>query len=71
MCMMLLAICFIGTVSNRSEADTASEVQVNSTVSSTKPGFLLSVKDIPSALKSLLCNATFMFLNMAGACESV
>jgi len=32
---------------------------------------MVGVKDIPSALKSLLCNATFMALNMAGACESM
>lgn len=59
------------TVSSRSEAVAASEVQMSLTVSSTNPGFLLRVKDIPLALKSLLCNATFMSLNMAGACESM
>jgi len=66
-----LALCLSVAVSNRSKADAASEVQISQAVTSTNPGFLFRVKDIPPALKSLLCNATFMSLNMAGACESV
>ena len=62
--------CCTVAVSKRSEAATASEAKISATVSSTKPGFHLKVKDIPSALKSLLCNATFMSLNLAGASES-
>jgi len=58
-------------VSKRSEADAAADVQITHSVPSTNPGFVFRVKDIPSALKSLLCNATFMSLNMAGACESM
>jgi len=58
-------------VSKRCEASAAADMQLSPSVSSTNPGFLLQVKDIPAALKSLLSNATFMSLNMAGACESM
>jgi len=69
-CNCNIRVLFYFTVSSQSEADSASDVQTNPTVSSANRAFVVGVKDIPSALKSLLCNATFMALNMAGACES-
>jgi len=67
-----LAVCFTVTASKQSEAaDAAADGQISRSVSSTNPAFVFRVKDIPSALKSLLGNATFMSLNMAGACESM
>ena len=66
-----MTVCYNVTVSKQSEDAAASEAKISPTVSSTKPGFHLRVKDIPSALKSLLCNATFMSLNLAGASESM
>ena len=38
-------------------------------VATTKPGFRMSLREIPSSLKTLLSNLTFMSLNMSGACE--
>ena len=47
----------------------AIECEDDEGVTVAKPGFRMSVREIPLSLKNLLCNQTFMALNLAGACE--
>ena len=57
--------------SNRSvpQSELVEDCNKETDVSVTKPGFQMSLREIPASLKTLLSNATFMSLNLSGACE--
>src|SRR6218665_3807597 len=68
-CLIFQLIVFHGSGSASLKAQRVSEAYSGSESATASPGFGLSFKDIPTSVKLLLMNPTFMSLNMAGACE--
>ena len=60
---------FAGTAKLRPERE--SEVYRGANETTESPGFGAGIRDIPLAIKVLVTNPTFMFLNMAGASEGM